>query len=159
MACWTLKVFMFFYSFKLKTLQRQQKLIFPVFLGLVVCQRGLQSQHRPQRPRTHTEALRATLLAAPRQKSFFKSLKNERMHQARYATRNEAKRDTFEYIEALYIRRRHHSSLGYQSPAGYHAARLSRQKLAAWTLRWYPVYRGTSSQVPALVPGTFFRRL
>ena len=63
--------------------------------------------------------------------SFFNSLKNERTHHARYATRDEAKQDTFEYIEMFYNRRRRHSALNYLSPAAYHRLCLDQQKLAA----------------------------
>jgi len=63
--------------------------------------------------------------------SFFNSLKNERTHHARYVTRNEARRDTFEYIEMFYNRRRRHSALKYLSPAAYHQLCLRQQKLAA----------------------------
>lgn len=63
--------------------------------------------------------------------SFFNSLKNERTHHQRYATREEARRDTFEYIEVFYNRSRRHSALGYQSPAEFHAAWINQQKLAA----------------------------
>lgn len=48
--------------------------------------------------------------------SFFNSLKNERVHGTRYATRAEAMTDLFDYIEAFYNRSRRHSTLGYQSP-------------------------------------------
>ena len=63
--------------------------------------------------------------------SFFNSLKNECTHPARYTTREEAKQETFEYIEAFYNWRRRHSALGYQSPATFYAAWLVQQKLAA----------------------------
>ncbi|MBS4015395.1 MAG: IS3 family transposase, partial [Candidatus Latescibacteria bacterium] len=63
--------------------------------------------------------------------SFFNSLKNERVHHQRYGTREEAKRDIFDYIEGFYNRRRRHSTLGYVSPAEYYAAWLTQQKLAA----------------------------
>lgn len=63
--------------------------------------------------------------------SFFGSLKNERVHHRRYATRAQAKQDLFEYIEAFYNRRRRHSALGYTSPAAYHAAWIAQQKRAA----------------------------
>jgi putative transposase len=52
--------------------------------------------------------------------SFFNSLKNERTHLACYATREEAKRDTFDYIEPFYNRKRRHSTLDYLSPAEYY---------------------------------------
>jgi putative transposase len=63
--------------------------------------------------------------------SFFNSLKNERTHHQRYATREEARQDTFEYIEVFYNRSRRHSALGYQSPAAFYANWLNQQKLAA----------------------------
>lgn len=51
--------------------------------------------------------------------SFFNSLKNERVHGTRYATRVEARADLFEYIEVFYNRSRRHSTLGYQSPTQF----------------------------------------
>jgi transposase InsO family protein len=48
--------------------------------------------------------------------SFFHTLKTELVHHRRYATREEAKRDIFTYIEGYYNRRRIHSSLGYITP-------------------------------------------
>jgi len=63
--------------------------------------------------------------------SFFNSLKNEQIFHADYATREEAKRDVFEYIEGFYNRRRRHSALGYRSSVQHHAAWIAEQKLAA----------------------------
>lgn len=51
--------------------------------------------------------------------SFFNSLKNERVHGARYATREEAQADLFDYIEVFYNRSRRHSTLGYHSPVQF----------------------------------------
>jgi len=51
--------------------------------------------------------------------SFFNSLKNERVHGARYATRAQATADLFEYITVFYNRRRRHSTLGYCSPTQF----------------------------------------
>jgi putative transposase len=65
------------------------------------------------------------------QESFFNSMKNERTHHQRYLTRNEARQDTFEYIEVFYNPKRRHSSLGYISPADYYTAWLTEQKQAA----------------------------
>ena len=48
--------------------------------------------------------------------SFFHTLKTELVHHRTYATRNEAKRDLFSYMEEFYNRRRLHSSLGYRTP-------------------------------------------
>jgi putative transposase len=51
--------------------------------------------------------------------SFFNSLKNERVHCARYASRAEATADLFDYIEVFYNRSRRHSTLGYKSPTQF----------------------------------------
>ena len=48
--------------------------------------------------------------------SFFHSLKVELVHQRRWATREEAKRDLFGYIEAYGNQQRIHSALGYLTP-------------------------------------------
>lgn len=49
--------------------------------------------------------------------SFFHTLKTERVHHRVYATRAQARRDLFAYIEGFYNSRRLHSALGYISPA------------------------------------------
>jgi len=51
--------------------------------------------------------------------SFFGTLKKELIHHKQYRTRDEARRDIFDYIEVFYNRQRLHSSLGYLSPAEY----------------------------------------
>jgi len=51
--------------------------------------------------------------------SFFSTAKRELTHHQSYATREEARRSLFEYIEAFYNRRRLHSTLGYRSPVEY----------------------------------------
>jgi transposase InsO family protein len=48
--------------------------------------------------------------------SFFHTLKVELVHQRRWATRDEARRDLFAYIEGYYNRQRIHSALGYVTP-------------------------------------------
>lgn len=48
--------------------------------------------------------------------SFFATLKKERIHQERYATRGQARRSIFDYIERFYNRVRRHSALGHLSP-------------------------------------------
>jgi transposase InsO family protein len=52
---------------------------------------------------------------APRD-SFFHTLKTELVHHRQYATRAEATRDIFAYIEGFYNRTRRHSAIGYISP-------------------------------------------
>ena len=51
--------------------------------------------------------------------SFFATIKRELIHHRRYHTRDEARRDIFEYIEVFYNRQRKHSSIGYLSPMQY----------------------------------------
>ena len=48
--------------------------------------------------------------------SFFHTLKTERVHHRAYTTRDQARRDLFQYIEGFYNPRRLHSALGYLSP-------------------------------------------
>jgi transposase InsO family protein len=54
--------------------------------------------------------------------SFFGTLKRELVHHEVYASRAEARRSLFEYIEVFYNRRRRHSTLGYRSPAEFEAS-------------------------------------
>ena len=51
--------------------------------------------------------------------SFFGTLKQELVNRCRFATREVARREVFEYIEVWYNRQRRHSSLGYVSPAEF----------------------------------------
>jgi putative transposase len=48
--------------------------------------------------------------------SFFHTLKTELVHHRHYATRQEARREIFAYIEGFYNRTRRHSAIGYISP-------------------------------------------
>jgi transposase InsO family protein len=57
--------------------------------------------------------------------SFFHTLKVERLHERRYATREQLQQDVEDYIERFYNRQRRHSTLGHLSPAMFellHAA-------------------------------------
>lgn len=58
--------------------------------------------------------------------SFFGSLKTELVHHRRYRTREEARRDIFEYIELFYNRVRLHSALGYLSPVQFAANQMDK---------------------------------
>ena len=49
------------------------------------------------------------------------SLKVEAIHGERFATREAAKKQVFEYIEVYYNRKRLHSTLGYLSPDAFEA--------------------------------------
>jgi transposase InsO family protein len=57
--------------------------------------------------------------------SFFSRLKNELTNHRHYRTRQEARRDIFEYIEVFYNRQRLHSALGYRSPLDFEALHLA----------------------------------
>jgi putative transposase len=48
--------------------------------------------------------------------SFFHTLKTELVHHRQYATRTEAQRDIFAFIEGFYNRTRLHSAIGYITP-------------------------------------------
>jgi len=48
--------------------------------------------------------------------SFFHTLKTELVHHSHYATRAEAERDIFAFVEGYYNRTRLHSAIGYISP-------------------------------------------
>jgi len=56
--------------------------------------------------------------------SFFSSLKKERVRGRTYLTREEARADIFDYIEAFYNRRRRHSKLGMLSPAEFEEVKI-----------------------------------
>jgi len=58
--------------------------------------------------------------------SFFHTLKTELVQHRRYHTREQARLDIFEYIEAFYNRIRLHSAIGYMSPINYE----NRRKVA-----------------------------
>jgi len=57
--------------------------------------------------------------------SFFHTLKTELVHHRDYQTRDEARRDIFEFIEIFYNRQRSHSTLGYLSPAQFEVIALA----------------------------------
>ncbi|NMX31069.1 IS3 family transposase [Pseudomonas sp. WS 5413] len=56
--------------------------------------------------------------------SFFSSLKKERIRKRIYKTRDMARADVFDYIEAFYNRTRRHSHLGGVSPEAFESASL-----------------------------------
>ena len=58
------------------------------------------------------------------------SLKVEAIHGERFATREAAKAQVFEYIEVYYNRKRLHSTLGYLSPEVFEA-----RQAALWGVR------------------------
>lgn len=51
--------------------------------------------------------------------SFFATVKTELVHHSTYHSQDQAKAELFEYIEVFYNRSRRHSTLGYQTPAGF----------------------------------------
>ena len=52
-------------------------------------------------------------------KSFFASLKKEKIYRREYDTMEEVKKDVFWYIEMFYNRKRRHSTLKYMTPIEY----------------------------------------
>jgi putative transposase len=54
--------------------------------------------------------------------SFFSTLKRERCHRRRYATRDEARADVFDYVERFYNPIRRHSMLGNMSLIAFERA-------------------------------------
>jgi transposase InsO family protein len=54
--------------------------------------------------------------------SFWATMKKELVRDADFATRDEARRATFDWIEVFYNRERLHSSPGYVSPEAFEAA-------------------------------------
>jgi len=63
--------------------------------------------------------------------SFFGSLKTEWVYGKKYQSKEEAKKDVFEYIEMFYNRKRRHASLGDLSPAAYEEFYEKKQDQAA----------------------------
>ena len=63
--------------------------------------------------------------------SFFASLTKERLHHARFRTREEARAAVFEYVEIFYDRQRLHSAVGYRTPAEARAGMEGVTMLAA----------------------------
>jgi putative transposase len=63
--------------------------------------------------------------------SFFASLKKERVHEARFRTRAEARAAVFDYVEVFYNRQRLHSAIGYRTPAEARASMEGITMLAA----------------------------
>jgi len=84
--------------------------------------RGVQYASADYRKLMQSAGLRASMSRkgdcydnAPME-SFFHTLKTELVHPRHYATRAEATRDIFAYIEGFYNRTRRHSAIGYISP-------------------------------------------
>lgn len=62
--------------------------------------------------------------------SFFATLKTELAHDAKWKTREEARRAVAEYIEVWYNRKRRHQTLGYLTPVEYENDVLKRANAA-----------------------------
>lgn len=62
--------------------------------------------------------------------SFVSTIKCELLRRHRFPTRETARVAIFEYIEGFYNRKRRHSSLGYESPAGYEEATMKEAEVA-----------------------------
>ena len=81
--------------------------------------RGVQYASEGYRAVLQTQGIRPSMsrkgdcLDNAPMESFFHTLKTELVHQRRYATRAEAERDLFAFIEGFYNRWRIHSGIGY----------------------------------------------
>ena len=53
------------------------------------------------------------------------SFKVESIHNEKFTTREDAKKQIFEYIEVYYNRKRLHSTLGYLSPKAFEATKVA----------------------------------
>jgi transposase InsO family protein len=53
------------------------------------------------------------------------TLKTELVHHRDYQTRDEARRDIFDFVEIFYNRQRRHSTLGYLNPAQFEVTALA----------------------------------
>ena len=62
--------------------------------------------------------------------SFFGTLQQEMVNRRRFATREVARQEVFEYIEVWYNRQRRHSSLGYLSPVEFERRALQSSACA-----------------------------
>ena len=62
--------------------------------------------------------------------SFVSTIKCELLRRHRFPTSETARVAIFEYIEGFYNRKRRHSSLGYESPAGYEEAKMKEAEVA-----------------------------
>ena len=59
--------------------------------------------------------------------SFFATLKKELVRNHAFPTRDAARSDVFEYIEAFYNRRRAHSLLGYETPTDFESCAINSE--------------------------------
>lgn len=62
--------------------------------------------------------------------AWFSTLKMELIDRRSWATRAQARRAVFDFVEVFYNRQRLHSSLGYLSPAEYEARKVHQQESA-----------------------------
>jgi len=84
--------------------------------------------------------------------SAFNSLTNERVYCTRYATRDEAIADLFDYIEPFHNHSRRHSTLGGNSPARFLENWISAQHAQelAGHLVGRRIIEGSSLHLPAI---------
>lgn len=63
--------------------------------------------------------------------SFWSTLKMELIYRRKFASRQQAKREIFDYIEVFYNRQRTHSALGYRSPERFEREQNAKNKSLA----------------------------
>jgi putative transposase len=57
--------------------------------------------------------------------SFFHTLKTELVMHCDYRTRDQARASLFDYVELFYNRQRRHSTINYEAPLEFEAARAA----------------------------------
>jgi len=67
--------------------------------------------------------------------SFFQLLKREEVRRRKYRTRDEARRDVFEYIELFYNLKRKHTNNGMLSPVDYENRQRKLEKTGVYETR------------------------
>lgn len=97
--------------------------------GAQYCARDYQ-EHLRQFGMTASMSRRGNCYDNAPMESFWGTLKNELVHQRRYATRAQARQELAEYIAVFYNRQRRHSRLGNLSPTAF-AQQWARQQPAA----------------------------
>ncbi len=87
--------------------------------------RGIQYASRIYREELHRNGLIASMSRKGNcydnaaMEAFWSTLKRESLEESAAWSKDRVRREVFEYIEAVYNRKRLHSSLGYQSPVDF----------------------------------------
>lgn len=80
---------------------------------------------------TASMSRKATCYDNATMESFWSTLKIELIYRHKFASRQQAGREIFDYIEVFYNRRRLHSALGYRSPEHFEREHIAKNKSTA----------------------------